>query len=75
MTNQWAFLKMYENCWLAGKMLSTNIKNIVSYSNSDDKVNFQLINEVGEPPNHKRHLGFTVVCLWNVQIQILNLPK
>ena len=56
-------------------MLSTNIKNIVSYSNSDDKVKFQLINEVGEPPNHKRHLGFTVVCLWNIKIKILNLPK
>ena len=59
-------------------MLITNIKNILSYSNSDDKVDFffsELINEVGEPPNHKRHLGFTVVCLWNVQIQILNLPK
>ena len=59
MTNQSAFLDIYENCWLAGKMLFTNIKNIVSYSNSDDKVKFQLINEVGEPPNHKRHLGFT----------------
>ena len=55
-------------------MLSTNIKN------SDDKVKIfflgaQLINEVGEPPNHKRHLGFTVVCLWNIKIKILNLPK
>ena len=73
-------MDIYENCWLAGKMLSTNIKNIVSYSNSDDTVKIfflraQLINEVGEPPNHKRHLGFTVVCLWNVQIQIINLPK
>ena len=48
-----AFLDIYENCWLAGKMSSTNIKNIVSYSNSDDKVKFQLINEVGEPPNHE----------------------
>ena len=38
MTNQWAFLDIYENCWLAGKMLTTNIKNIVSYSNSEDKV-------------------------------------
>ena len=37
-------------------MLITNIKNILSYSNSDDKVDFffsELINEVGEPPNHK----------------------
>ena len=59
-------------------MLSINIKNILSYSNSDDKVNFffsEIINEVGEPPNHKRHLGFTVVCLWNIKIKNLKSAK
>ena len=27
------------------------------------------------PPNHKKCFGFALLCLWNVQIQILNQPK
>ena len=80
MTNQWAFLDIYENCWLAGKMLSTNIKNIVSYSNSDDKVKFffsELINEVGEPPNHKTswfYCSLSLECT-NPNLKSAKLPS
>ena len=45
MTNQWAFLDIYENFWLAGKMLSTNIKNILSYPLQKKKVLGQLKNQ------------------------------
>ena len=45
----------------------------------DDKVKTfffsQFTNEAVESPDHKRHHSFSVKCLWNVQIQILNLPK
>ena len=36
---------------------------------------FLLTNDKFKPPNHKKLLCFTLVCLWNVQIQILNQPK
>ena len=35
----------------------------------------QFTNEAVESPDHKTHHSFSVKCLWNVQIQILNLPK
>ena len=36
---------------------------------------FLLTNDKFKPPNHKKLICFTLVCLWNVQIQILNQPK
>ena len=36
---------------------------------------FLLTNDKSKPPNHKKLICFTLVCLWNVQIQILNQPK
>ena len=33
---------------------------------------FLLTNDKYKPPNHKKLICFTLVCLWNVQIQILN---
>ena len=35
----------------------------------------ELTNDAFEPPNYKTHFNFTLVCLWNVQIQILKQPK
>ena len=35
----------------------------------------QFTNEAVESPDHKTHDSFSVKFLWNVQIQILNLPK
>ena len=36
---------------------------------------FLLTNDTFKPPNHKKRFYFTLVCLRNVQIQILNQPK
>ena len=36
---------------------------------------FLLTNDRFKPPNYKKLICFTLVCLWNVQIQILNQPK
>ena len=45
----------------------------------DDEQNFflqfLLTNDKSKPPNHKKLIFFTLVCLCNVQIQILNQPK
>ena len=35
----------------------------------------QFTNEAVESPDHKTDHSFSVKRLWNVQIQILNLPK
>ena len=51
----------------------------VSHYPVDDEVKTfffsQFTNEAVESPDHKTHHSFSVKCLWNVQIQILNLPK
>ena len=39
------------------------------------KISSQLTNEAFGSPNHKTHFNFTLVCLWNVQIRILNQPN
>ena len=36
---------------------------------------FLLTNDKFKPPNHKKLICFTLVCLWNVQIRILNQPN
>ena len=52
---------------------------VVPHSSVDDELKkflqFLLTNDKFKPPNHKKLLCFTLVCLWNVQIQILNQPK
>ena len=52
---------------------------LVCWSSLDDVVKTfffsQFTNEAVESPDHKTHHSFSVKCLWNVQIQILNLPK
>ena len=49
------------NCWL-----DDELKKFLQ---------FLLTNDKFKPPNHKKLICFTLVCLWNVQIQILNQPK
>ena len=45
----------------------------------DDELKFFLqflcTNDKFKPPNHKKLICLTLVCLWNVQIQILKQPK
>ena len=64
-------IKYYRN------QISTTVK-VYIYTLDDELkkfLQFLLTNDKFKPPNHKKLICFTLVCLWNVQIQILNQPK
>ena len=81
--HQWENLhKIYERILFLIFTLCSYHYHIISNLNSrtlDDVVKTfffsQFTNEAVESPDHKTHHSFSVKCLWNVQIQILNLPK
>ena len=55
-----------------------NVVLLVVYKLDDDLkifLQFLLTNDRFKPPNYKKLICFTLVYLWNVQIQILNQPK